>query len=437
MDQRDEARLIWEAGVDAVRPEKLLRDALANPMLRDALESARRILVVGAGKAGATMSAAVESLLPGLVSKMVGVVNVPAEAVRPLCSIRLHAGRPKAFNHPTQEGIEGATKILALLEKSKPDDVALCLLSGGGSALLPAPVEGISLEDKQAITQLLHDCGATIAEMNSVRKHLSKIKGGRLAQAFKGRALFSLIISDVVGDPLDVIASGPTAVDPSTFADALAVLGKFHLLDRAPRSVMAFLQRGVGGEKPETLKQVPDHVHNWIIANNAMALSAAAAQAEKLGYRVLNLGSFIEGETREVAGVHAGILRSIKASQIPIHCPACLLSGGETTVTLVGDHGQGGRNQEYALASLIKLGELGMKSTTILSGGTDGEDGPTDAAGAIADSDTLSRASAMGLNAVEYLRRHDAYSFFAATGSLLKTGLTGTNVMDIRVSLVA
>jgi hydroxypyruvate reductase/glycerate 2-kinase len=437
LSQRDEARLIWQAGVDAVQPEKLLRTALANPLLRDALESARRIIVVGAGKAGATMSAAVENLLPGLISKMVGLVNVPAEAVRPLRSIQLHAARPSAFNHPTEAGVEGARKILTLLDQAKADDVALCLISGGGSALLPAPVEGISLEDKQAITQLLHSCGATIGEMNCVRKHLSKTKGGRLAQAFKGRAFFSLIISDVIGDPLDVIASGPTAVDPSTFADALAVLAKFRLLDQAPSSIVDFLRRGARGETPETLKRLPDHVYNWIVGNNQMALKGAQEQAERLGYRVLNLGSFIEGETREVAGVHAGILRSIKADQIPINCPACLLSGGETTVTLVGDHGLGGRNQEYVLASLTKLGELGMKTTTILSGGTDGEDGPTDAAGAIADADTLRRANATGLNAAEYLHGHDAYSYFAATGSLLKTGLTGTNVMDIRVSLVA
>jgi len=437
MDQREQAKRIWEAGVEAVRPEKLLRAACANPRLLKALEGAKRIIVVGGGKAGATMAEALESLLPGLVSKMDGLVNVPAEMVRSLRSIRLHAARPAAVNHPTEAGVDGTRAILKLIEQAGPDDVALCLISGGGSALLPAPVEGVSLEDKQAITQLLHVCGATIAEMNCVRKHLSKIKGGRLAQAFKGRALFSLIISDVVGDPQDVIASGPTAVDPSTFADALAVLGRFHLLDRVPPSVIDFLQGGARGEARDTLKQLPDYIDNWIVGNNGMALSAAQEQAKALGYRVLNLGSFIEGETREVAGVHAGILRSIKADQVPIDCPACLLSGGETTVTLADGHGQGGRNQEYVLAALIKMGELGMKATTILSAGTDGEDGPTDAAGAIADADTLKRACAIGLNAAEYLLRHDAYLYFAATGSLLKTGLTGTNVMDIRVSLVS
>jgi hydroxypyruvate reductase/glycerate 2-kinase len=437
MAQRDHAKLIWKAGVDAVRPEKLLRAACADPRIRNALEGARRIIVVGGGKAGATMADALENLLSGLVPKMVGLVNVPAEAARPLRSIRLHAARPAAFNHPTEAGVEGSCEILNLVEQAGADDVVLCLISGGGSALLPAPVEGISLVDKQAITQLLHACGATIKEMNCVRKHLSRIKGGRLAQAFKGRALFSLIVSDVVGDPLDVIASGPTAVDPSTFADALAVLAKHRLLEQAPPSIVAFLKQGAQGETPETPKRLPGTVHNWIIGNNAIALKAAQEQAEALGYRVLNLGSYIEGETREVAGVHAGILRSIQADRIPIRSPACVLSGGETTVVLVNDHGLGGRNQEYALATLVRLGEIDMERTTVLSGGTDGEDGPTDAAGAFADANTLIRANALGLKGAEYLCRNNAYSFFAATDSLFKTGLTGTNVMDIRVSLVS
>ena len=435
---RDDARAIWQAGLEAVRPEVLLLEALANPSnsLRPALQRARRILVVGAGKAGAAMSAAVEELLPDLLPKMEGVVNVPAELVRPLRAIRLHAARRAGTNEPTDAGVVGTKQILDLLGGAGPDDVAVCLISGGGSALLPAPVEGISLDDKQRVTRLLHACGATINEMNCVRKHLSKSKGGRLAQAFKGRALFSLIISDVIGDPLDVIASGPTAADPTTFADAIAVLRKYHLEEQVPPSVMNHLLRGMRGEIPETLKQLPANVHNLVIGNNVRALLAAQKVAERLGYRVLNLGSYVEGETRQVAIVHAGIVRSIRFDGLPVPAPACVLSGGETTVTLATNHGQGGRNQEFVLASLIKLGEAGMGGVVILSGGTDGEDGPTDAAGAIADAATLRQAGNLGLQPGDYLIRNDAYWFFTATGDLLKTGLTQTNVMDVRVILI-
>src|SRR5205823_692259 len=205
-------------------------------------------------------------------------------------------------------------QILDLFGSAGPEDVGICLLSGGGSALLPAPVNGVSLEDKQKVTQLLHECGATINEMNAVRKHLSRMKGGRLAQAFKGRALYSLIISDVIGDPLDVIASGPTAPDPITFTEALAVLEKYRLTPQVPPSVLDHLKKGVSGQVPETPKTLPDHVHNLVIANNAVALDAALIQAKDLGYRVLNLGSNIEGETREIAIVMAGIVRSIQAN---------------------------------------------------------------------------------------------------------------------------
>jgi hydroxypyruvate reductase/glycerate 2-kinase len=329
--------------------------------------------------------------------------------------------------------------ILDLVRQARPGDVGLCLLSGGGSALLPAPVAGVTLEDKQRVTGLLHACGATIVEMNCVRKHLSDVKGGRLAQAFlrqKGCPLFSLIISDVIGDPLDVIASGPTAADPTTFADALAVLDRHGLTARVPPAVLDHLRRGRDGLIPETLKALPDAVHNLVLGNNARALAAARRHAEGLGYRVLDLGSFIEGETREVAGVLAGVVRSVRADGQPLPPPACLLSGGETTVTLGDDHGRGGRNQEFVLAALARLGRNGLRNVAVLSGGTDGEDGPTDAAGAVADEGTWDRAERLGLSPAAFLGRHDAYTFFAKTGDLLQTGLTQTNVMDVRVILV-
>jgi glycerate 2-kinase len=269
-----------------------------------------------------------------------------------------------------------------------------------------------------------------------VRKHLSRIKGGRLAQQFAGKLLVSLIISDVIGDPLDVIASGPTAPDPTTFADALAVLARFQLTSQVPRAVLDHLERGASGQVPETPKTLPDNIRNYILGNNARSLAAAQAKAEELGYRVLNLGSYIEGETQSVAVALAGIVRSIRADGQPLPPPVCLLSGGETTVTLLPGHGLGGRNQEFVLAAMVKLGPEGMRRIVLLSGGTDGEDGPTDAAGAVADEATWSRAQALHLDPTLFLDRHDAYHFFEGTGDLFKTGLTQTNVMDVRVILI-
>jgi hydroxypyruvate reductase/glycerate 2-kinase len=435
---REHARVIWQAGVDAVRPEDLLRHAFADPALglRDAVQAAPRILVVGAGKAGSAMSAGLEQILPDDLDRVTGVVLVPEESVRPLKAIRLHGARPAGSNHPTAAGVAGSQQILDLVSQAGPDDLCLCLFSGGGSALLPAPAPAVSLEDKQQITRLLHACGATINEMNTVRKHLSRIKGGQLARAFTGKALFSLIISDVIGDPLDVIASGPTAVDRSTFAEALVVLRRYGLFESAPASVLRYLQEGAAGLQPETLKVLPPHVHNLVLGNNARALTAAQAAAERFGYRVLNLGSYLEGETRTVAVVLAGIVRSIQKDHEPLRPPVCLISGGETTVTLVPNHGLGGRNQEFVLAAALHLGHEGLQNAVVLSGGTDGEDGPTDAAGAIADMGTLQRAQVNGLVGADYLRCNNAYHYFAVTGDLLKTGLTHTNVMDVRVVLI-
>jgi hydroxypyruvate reductase/glycerate 2-kinase len=441
---REHARAIWQAAVAAADPFALVRTALTEPHtpLRTAVEAAERIVVVGGGKAGAAMAAGGEAGLADRLDRVTGVVNVPRETVRPLRKIELHAARPAGVNHPTAEGVAGVERILELVRHAGANDLCLCLLSGGGSALLPAPAEGVTLEDKQHVTKLLHACGATIDEMNCVRKHLSRVKGGRLAQAFPPvedgrRALYSLIISDVVGDPLDVIASGPTAADPTTFADALAVLERFGLRGEAPWNVVAHLDAGAAGKFPETLKELPPHVHNLILGNNSKALAASQRVAESLGYRVLNLGAFIEGDTQQAATVLAGIVRSIRVDGQPLAPPVCVLSGGETTVTLPPGHGRGGRNQEFVLAALHKLGAEGMRGVVILSGGTDGEDGPTDAAGAIADEETSQRARQRGLSAEEHLRRHDAYAFFGATCDLLKTGLTQTNVMDVRIMLIA
>lgn len=433
MDLATHARSIWDSGVEAVRAEPLTRRSLAGESIAG-LREAPRILVVGTGKAGSAMAAGVEAAFADRLERIEGIVNVPAGTERPLQHIRLHAARPAGVNEPTIEGVQGAEEMLKLLRSAGPDDAAICLLSGGGSALLPAPVEGVSLADKLALTKLLHRCGATIHEMNCVRKHLSRVKGGRLAEAFAGRVMLSVIISDVVGDPLDVIASGPTSADPTTFADALAVLDRYQLRERTPASILDHLERGRRGEIPDTPKVMSERVVNRIVGSNAVALAASEATAASLGYRVLNLGSFIEGETREVATVIAGIVRSIRETGQPILPPACVLVGGETTVTL-GDHpGRGGRNQEFVLAMLAKLGREGMRNVAVLSGGTDGEDGPTDAAGAAADEGIFERVDPAAID--DHLRRHDAYPLFDRTGALLRTGLTQTNVMDVRVIVI-
>jgi hydroxypyruvate reductase/glycerate 2-kinase len=435
--------------VAAVQPERCLGETFEQlatlcPGLSP-LASHDRILVVGAGKAGASMSRALEQLLDRHqidLRRVSGLVNVPNETVTTLRAIRLHPARPAGTNQPTEAALQGTQAILQLVAGAGPNDLLICLISGGGSALLPAPVEGLTLADKQRVTELLHRCGATIQEMNTVRKHLSQVKGGGLARHFRGRRILSLIISDVIGDPLDVIASGPTCVDPTTFTDALQVLEKFQLMDQVPPAVLTYLRRGAAGQAPETLKQWPVDeqgqpiIHNLVVANNQRALAAAERRAEVLGYRVMNLSSFIDGETQPVAGVMAAIARGQARRGEGVKACTCILSGGETTVTLPKDHGLGGRNQEFVLACLHKLGKEHLAGITILSGGTDGEDGPTDAAGAIGDAELLAAAEANGLAPADYLARHDAYHFFQPLGGLLQTGLTETNVMDLRVILV-
>ncbi|MBM3980143.1 MAG: glycerate kinase [Planctomycetes bacterium] len=418
---RDHALAIWTAAVDAVRPEPLVRKAVeAERWLREA----PRVIVVGAGKAGPGMAAGLEAALADRLDRVDGLLNVPAGMTAQLKRVRLHAARPQGANEPTEEGVAGAEEMLRLLASAGPDDVAVCLLSGGGSALLPAPAEGVTLADKLAVTKLLHKSGATIDEMNCVRKHLSRVKGGRLAKAFRGKRLVSFIVSDVVGDPLDVIASGPTAPDPTTFAEAWAVLGRYQIA--APPAVA----RHIVAAQRETPKELPANVQNRIIGSNRVALDAAQRKAEQLGYRVLSLGSYVEGETRHVATAVAGVARSIWSDGVPLPSPACILFGGETTVTLGDTPGKGGRNQEFVLALLAKLGAQGMRGVTVLSAGTDGEDGPTDAAGAVADASTPQDG------AEDHLARHDAYNFFDRASGLIRSGLTGTNVMDVRVVLV-
>jgi len=298
------------------------------------------------------------------------------------------------------------------------------------------PSEGVSLEEKQELTRLLLNSGADIKEINAVRKHISQIKGGQLARRSYPSTIINLILSDIVGDPLDSIASGPTVPDTSNFSDVLAIVEKYDLSMKIPRSTRELITKGIEGEIEETPKasdRIFHNVHNFVVANNIVALRAAEKKAKELGLNTLILSSFIEGETREIAKAHTAIAREILHSGNPLVPPACLISGGETTVTVKGK-GLGGRNQEFCLAAALEISDL--KDVVILSGGTDGTDGPTDAAGAIADNRTVERARQLGLNAAEFLDDNDSYHFFQRLQDLLITGPTNTNVMDVRLVLV-
>ncbi len=421
---RLDARRIFDAALEAADPAEAVRRHLrVDPTAFD------RILVIGAGKASATMAAAVEELLPVTG----GLVNVKDGHTVPLRRIELNeCGHPV----PDERGLAGAARIAEIARQAGERDLLICVISGGASALLPLPAPGIRLEEKQAVTRLLLASGATIHEINAVRKHLSALKGGQLARLAQPATVLSLLLSDVIGDSLDVIGSGPTAPDRSTFADAVAILEKYGLWRRAPEPVQARLRAGVRSEIPETPKEGDpafDRVQNLIVGSNRLAVAAAEARARDLGYEPMVLSTSIEGETREVAAVHAAIGRETLDSGRPVPPPVCLISGGETTVTLRGA-GLGGRNQEFALAAAIAL--EGRPGVLVLSGGTDGTDGPTDAAGAIADGTTVARAAALGLDARRFLADNDSYHFFETLGDLLKTGPTGTNVMDIHLLLV-
>jgi hydroxypyruvate reductase len=401
-----------------------------------------RIVVVGAGKAGAGMAAAVEEILgPRLMTdkKVSGWVNVPADCLRPLSRIHLHAGRPAGVNEPTAEGVFGAERILELVQSLSPTDVCLCLLSGGGSALLPLPVDRVSLHDKQTVTRFLSAAGANIEELNTVRKHLSRIKGGGLARACRAGRLFTLIISDVLGDPLDVIASGPTVADHSTPADALSILERFGAASAGVAPAVFESLAGRCATNPTTMCRVS----NYVIGNNATAVAAAATEAERLGYRhAMHAATQLEGVADEVGRHLAVMARDMRAGS----GPDCLITGGEPVVRLVDVdvRGKGGRNQQLVLAALVELlsgqGVNNMTSpldgVVLLSGGTDGEDGPTDAAGAVIDRDVAQSVTEQRLDPADFLSRNDAYTLFERTDGLIKTGPTHTNVCDMRVVLV-
>lgn len=436
--KRWDAIAIFQAGLQAVAPGAAIKKYCrldGGTLIVDGnsydLDLFTRIIVLGAGKAGATMALAIEEILGDRLSE--GIITVKYDHLERLQKIRIYeAGHPV----PDENGHLAAQAIYQLASSADVKTLVICLISGGGSALLPLPVPGVSLLDKQNTTRALLACGATIHEVNAVRKHLSVIKGGGLARAVYPATLITLILSDVVGDDLDSIASGPCVPDPKTFVDCRAIIQKYAIEKKIPASVLHHIASGVAGRVPETPKAGQDfftRTRNIIVGNNFNALLKAKEKAIELGYNTLLLSSQMEGENRHVAALHMAIAREIGRHDQPMAKPACLLSGGETTVTIKGS-GKGGRNQEFALAAALDMRE--MENVVILSAGTDGSDGPTDAAGAVADNSSLQRAAKHQLDPLKYLENNDSYNFFDILGDLYKPGPTNTNVMDIRIILI-
>ena len=437
---RRDALEILKRAVEAVDPRKAVENSLElrgghlrfNETELD-LDGFSEVYVVGGGKAGGAMAEAVEALLGDRISD--GVVNILKGTEE-----RYHTRKIElnGASHPIpdDESIGGTARMLSIVERAKTDDLIVVLISGGGSALMTCPAEGISLEELRALTEMLLRSGATINELNAVRKHLSAVKGGQLAARAYPSTIVSLILSDVVGDPLDTIASGPTAPDRSTFRDAAKVLQRYGLWTEAAGSVRRRLEAGLKSEIGETPKpgdKVFERVFNVVVGSNLVAAKAAVEEAEALGYKTLLLSTMVEGEARHVGTVYAGIAREISGSGHPIPKPAAVVAGGETTVRVEGS-GRGGRNQEIALSAAMGMEGI---SAVIAALATDGVDGPTEAAGAFADGWTMRRAGSMGLIPDEFLMDNDSYGFFSRLGDAILTGPTGTNVNDLAVILVS
>lgn len=424
---------VMQAALAAVEPGEAVRRALK----RDGeqvtvagraynLAEYDRVIVVGAGKASAPMAAAVEDVVGERCID--GLVVVKHGHTHPTRTVRL---REASHPIPDETCVGGTAELVGLLATTGPRDLVVVVLSGGGSALMLLPTEGISLADMQQTTDVLLRAGATINELNTIRKHLEQAKGGGLARLAAPSDVLALVLSDVVGNPLDVIASGPTVPDTSTYADTCSIIERFGIWDRLPAAVAQRLRDGRDGKIADTPKPgdpLFDRVQTVVVASNELAAEAGVQQAELEGFNALLLSTYIEGEAREVAKVVAGLAREEVASGRPLPRPACLILGGETTVTVRGT-GLGGRNQELALAASFKI--AGLENVIIAALATDGNDGPNDATGALADGSTLARAEAAGLDPNAYLTNNDAYHFFEALGDLLMTGPTNTNVNDL------
>jgi glycerate 2-kinase len=429
-EAREAAAAIWRAALAAGDVAPLLRrhlrvDAatLRAGALRLDLDGVREVIVLGAGKASAAMAVAVESILGARVGT--GFVVVKDGYRLPTTRIEIaEAGHPV----PDDRGLAASARLLELAASATADDLVVFLVSGGGSALTPAPAAPVTLAEKQAMTRLLLAAGATINELNAVRKHLSRFKGGLLARVAAPAPVLTLALSDVIGDPLDVIASGPTAPDPATYADALAVLERRGVLDRAPRSIVERLRGGAGGAISETPKPgdpVFERVTNLVVGNNALVVEAAAAEAQRLGFRPHVLTRALQGEAREVA-------RDLVARARALPPASALIAGGETTVTVRGP-GRGGRCQEFALASALAL--EADESLVVLAAGTDGTDGPTDAAGGLVDATTVAKGTAAGADGARALADNDAHAFLGAAGACVVSGPTNTNLLDLYLIL--
>ncbi len=436
-DLRQSARLIWEAALNAANPATCIQNfvQLNEGVLRVGgreVPLRGRLIVIGAGKPSAKMAQVVEEVLGDRITD--GIVVTKYGHALPLKRIALiEAGHPI----PDSTGVLAVRETRALLAGLTEDDVVLCLISGGGSALWPAPAEGITLEEKQEVTNLLLRAGATIRELNAVRKHLSEMKGGQLARWASPARVISLIMSDVIGDALDFIASGPTAPDTTSFSDALAIVQKYGA--DVPPAILERFQKGARGLVPETPKPgdpIFKHVDNHIIANNRLLIDAASEKARELNFKTLILGTEVEGEAKDIGRFFAAIARETARSGNPIQAPACILAAGETTVTVRG-HGLGGRNQEMALAWAISMASRPSPGTSCFASvATDGSDGPTSAAGGLVDPFTCARAVELGLMPLKFLRSNDSSNFLKSTGDLIITGPTQTNLMDLQILLV-
>ncbi len=441
---RDDLKAIYTAAIAAVNPMTAVeahvkrRNDTLQLLSRGRifkeyhLSNYNRVIVVGAGKATAPMARAVEDLLGDRIDA--GLICVKYGYTDTLKKIGIiEAAHPV----PDASGVAGAEKIVELLNNAAEDDLVISLISGGGSALLPLPADTITLEEKRETTSLLLKCGAGIHEVNTVRKHLSRVKGGNMAKAAGRATVINLMISDVVGDNMDVIASGPFVPDRSTFRDAMDILEKYGLATSVPASVSDRIRSGSRGEieeNPGMDNPIFNRVMNLIVASNIIALQAAKAEAVARGYNGIILSSMIEGDTREAAFWHARVAREVAASSNPVPAPACIVSGGETTVVVTGD-GLGGRNMEFAMHAALFI--EGLENVTIASIGTDGSDGPTDAAGAVVDGFTLGKSLEQGLDIHGYIKSNDSYHFHDKMGNLIITGPTNTNTMDVRILLVS
>jgi hydroxypyruvate reductase/glycerate 2-kinase len=439
MDNAERKKLVKQIfnasleSVDSYKSVKKYADSIFNIIYQE--RKYKSLYLIGFGKAACPMTKAIEDSFLNLIDAGILITkykhcNPPYKPKK----ILVHeAGHPV----PDENGLRGTNEIIDILKKADKNTLVICLISGGGSTLLVSPYDGVTLDEKKKITQLLLKAGADINELNTVRKHLSKVKGGRLAEIAYPAKVISLILSDVIGDRLDVIASGPTSPDKTTYMNALSVLKKHDLLDKTPESILKVLYSGIKGEIPETPKEgdkIFEGVENIIIGSNRKALKAAKTKAESLGFETEIISSEIIGEAREAGKWLAKKALAVKSEASGVKRERkCFISGGETTVIVKGN-GIGGRNMELALSFAMEI--EGIDGITLLSAGTDGTDGPTDAAGAIVDEETIKKAKMSGLDPEEYLNNNNSYNFFKKIDGLFITGSTGTNVMDMQIVIV-